>query len=163
MTDVQMTRRAFAVLAASGVLVSVFPGCAPEIGITEKEKQALVRVAQLLYPHEDLSDSVYGEVLLALRESTMVNDDLGEIIRTGLNELDRVAGSSWLTASKKVQVDALRQIENGPFFETIQDDIRPKLYQHSEVWKLIGYEGSSVEHGGYINRGFNDIDWLPED
>ena len=25
-----------------------------------------------------------------------------------------------------------------------------------------GYEGSSAEHGGYIKRGFADIDWLPK-
>jgi len=30
------------------------------------------------------------------------------------------------------------------------------------VWKHIDYPGSSKEYGGYINRGFNDIDWLPE-
>ena len=25
---------------------------------------------------------------------------------------------------------------------------------------LFGYEGESYSHGGYIDRGFNDIDWL---
>ena len=31
-----------------------------------------------------------------------------------------------------------------------------------EVWPKFGYEGSSAEHGGYIKRGFADIDWLPK-
>ena len=35
------------------------------------------------------------------------------------------------------------------------------LYRNREVWQLVGYEGSSVEYGGYIDRGFDDIDWLP--
>ena len=27
---------------------------------------------------------------------------------------------------------------------------------------VLGYEGASFDKGGYINRGFNDLDWLPE-
>jgi hypothetical protein len=30
------------------------------------------------------------------------------------------------------------------------------------VWKVLGYEGPSAELGGYINRGFSDIDWLQD-
>ena len=29
------------------------------------------------------------------------------------------------------------------------------------VYRFFGFEGSSVEHGGYIQRGFDDIGWLP--
>jgi len=25
----------------------------------------------------------------------------------------------------------------------------------------LGYEGPSFDKGGYINRGFDDLDWLP--
>ena len=28
--------------------------------------------------------------------------------------------------------------------------------------QALGYEGSSFEQGGYLHRGFNDLDWLPE-
>ena len=42
----------------------------------------------------------------------------------------------------------------------------PTKQQHgkdrSVDWPRFGYEGSSAEHGGYINRGFADIDWLPK-
>ena len=31
-----------------------------------------------------------------------------------------------------------------------------------EVWSLLGYEGPSFEHGGYLRRGFDDLDWLPD-
>jgi hypothetical protein len=36
------------------------------------------------------------------------------------------------------------------------------LYDDKEVWGLLGYEGSSYEHGGYVDRGFDDLDWLPD-
>jgi hypothetical protein len=34
------------------------------------------------------------------------------------------------------------------------------LYNQKEVWPLFGYEGESYSQGGYIDRGFDDIDWL---
>ena len=36
------------------------------------------------------------------------------------------------------------------------------LYRNEEVLTFLGYQGSSIEYGGYLNRGFDDIDWLPE-
>jgi hypothetical protein len=30
------------------------------------------------------------------------------------------------------------------------------------VWDAVGYEGPSVHKGGYVNRGFDDLDWLPD-
>jgi len=36
------------------------------------------------------------------------------------------------------------------------------LYNQHDVWTKLGYEGPSWEKGGYLERGFNDIDWLPE-
>jgi hypothetical protein len=35
------------------------------------------------------------------------------------------------------------------------------LYNNPLVYRLFGFEGSSVEYGGYIERGFDDIGWLP--
>jgi hypothetical protein len=29
------------------------------------------------------------------------------------------------------------------------------------VWELVGYEGPSYDRGGYLHRGFDDLDWLP--
>ena len=31
---------------------------------------------------------------------------------------------------------------------------------YAELYAIFGYEGSSFEKGGYINRGFNDINWI---
>jgi hypothetical protein len=28
------------------------------------------------------------------------------------------------------------------------------------VWPIFGYEGESYSKGGYIKRGFDDIDWI---
>ena len=34
------------------------------------------------------------------------------------------------------------------------------LYNQKEIWPIFGYEGESFSQGGYIYRGFDDIDWL---
>ncbi len=48
------------------------------------------------------------------------------------------------------------------FSRRLRGDLIVSLYNNKEVWPKFGYEGSSAEHGGYINRGFADIDWLPK-
>jgi hypothetical protein len=35
-------------------------------------------------------------------------------------------------------------------------------YNLPAVWKKLGYQGSSWQFGGYLNRGFGDIAWLPK-
>ncbi len=35
------------------------------------------------------------------------------------------------------------------------------LYDDKEVWEILGYEGASYDKGGYLHRGFDDLDWLP--
>jgi hypothetical protein len=37
------------------------------------------------------------------------------------------------------------------------------LYSNPQVWPLFGYQGSSLEYGGYLERGFDDIAWLPKE
>ncbi len=60
------------------------------------------------------------------------------------------------------RVEVLKALESTPFFKKLRGDLVVSLYNQKEVWSKLGYEGSSFEHGGYLERGFNDIDWLPE-
>ena len=48
------------------------------------------------------------------------------------------------------------------FFEHVRGTSTVTLYNDKETWDLLGYEGYSYDKGGYIKRGFNDLDWLPE-
>jgi hypothetical protein len=60
------------------------------------------------------------------------------------------------------RVKLLQGIEQTEFFQKIRGDLIVSLYNQKELWPKFGYEGSSAEHGGYIKRGFADIDWLPK-
>jgi hypothetical protein len=57
----------------------------------------------------------------------------------------------------------MKSVESEPFFAAIQGGVMARFYNHPKVWEHIKYPGSSVEFGGYVDRGFDDIDWLPED
>lgn len=48
------------------------------------------------------------------------------------------------------------------FFEGVRSKTILTLYDDREVWALLGYDGRSFELGGYAQRGFGDLDWLPD-
>ena len=163
MLYVYMTRRSFLTSAAGAALIVALPGCEPQSGLGENDKRTLLRMARLLYPHDALADDIYVEVLQPLQVQAAGDATLSADLRAGFETLDGAAGADWRTAPAETQIETLRRIEDGAFFGTVQEAVRTRLYEDPDVWRLIGYEGSSVEHGGYINRGFDDIDWLPED
>ena len=37
-----------------------------------------------------------------------------------------------------------------------------EIYSDPQTWTLLGYEGPSFAQGGYVGRGFDDLDWLPD-
>ena len=53
-----------------------------------------------------------------------------------------------------------RQREASPFVQKLRGNLVTGLYNNKEVWPIFGYEGESASKGGYIDRGFDDIDWL---
>jgi hypothetical protein len=66
----------------------------------------------------------------------------------------------WSQLSEPDRLGALHQIENGAFFQAIRTEFLLNFYGNPLVWKFLGYEGPSNELGGYINRGFDEIEWL---
>ncbi len=162
MTQLLMTRRTFVASATSAASLVMLPGCSTASGISEEERRALLRLARLIYPHDALADQVYSDSLLPLLARADLDAALERDLIDGFQSLDAAAGGQWIDLSPGQQVVAVERIEDGPFFGLVQREVKANLYQDPRVWDLIGYEGSSVEHGGYLHRGFDNIDWLPE-
>ena len=81
------------------------------------------------------------------------------------NAMEILAGNSyknWSAFPDRGKVGLLESIQHTPFFQFILNETLSGVYRHPLTWELLGFEGSSLEFGGYINRGFNDIDWLPD-
>ena len=54
----------------------------------------------------------------------------------------------------------LESQQGEPYFGLVLNTAIDTIYRNPEVWALVGYEGSSLEKGGYLTRGFDDISWL---
>jgi hypothetical protein len=57
-------------------------------------------------------------------------------------------------------VNILKANTSSPLFSKLRGDLVTGLYNNQEVWPKFGYEGASADKGGYIKRGFDDINWL---
>ncbi len=116
----------------------------------------LIQLARDIYPHDKISDEYY---VIAIKGYDA--KDSAKTIEAGIADLDKRAGGDYLNLGWEEQrVDILRQMEDTAFFQTIRGGLVTGLYNQKAVWPIFGYEGESFSKGGYINRGFNDINWL---
>lgn len=126
----------------------------------------LVKVARDIYPHDHIADIFYVRAVSPWDAKAAKDPATRSMIAEGVARLDQDAqerhASPYLNVGWEAdRVVLLRGIEQTKFFGTLRADLVVSLYNQPEIWPKFGYEGSSAEHGGYIARGFNDIDWLP--
>jgi len=123
--------------------------------------QSLQTLARHLFPYAELPAGPYQELAAAMAKRASVDATLAKDLDLGIAELNAGSETPWLEQSEAQQLIAVERIEGGPFFRLMRRATIEHLYRDRLVWKLIGYEGSSIEFGGYVDRGFDDIDWLP--
>jgi len=102
----------------------------------------------------------YQRIVIGMAESAAKQPDQLAMIAAGIGQLDVLGNKTWLERSEEEQIGALNKIESEAFFQWALRTTTSQLFQDRGLWKLIGYEGSSLEKGGYTNHGLNDIDWL---
>jgi hypothetical protein len=123
----------------------------------------MVLVARELYPHDRLGDIYYAKVVESLDGKAAANKDVGKLLADGVAELDKSEGAvKWLDLSPGYRLASLTQLEATPFFQTVRGECITAIYNNPAVWRHFGYEGSSYEFGGYIERGFDDLGWLED-
>jgi hypothetical protein len=116
--------------------------------IGEDAQPTLVRLLRQMYPHEALSDEPYVRTANALLDDAAAQPGFAAALVQGLADL----GSG---------LDLARVAETS-FFRELRTRAVMVFYSEREVWELIAYEGPSFEQGGYLQRGFGDLDWLPD-
>jgi hypothetical protein len=122
----------------------------------------LARAARDIYPHDRIADAYY---ITAVSAYDAGKPEVRVLMTTGCATLDAEAqkrhGSTYLMVPEETdRVVILKAIEDSPFFTRLRSDLVVSLYNQKPLWAKFGYEGSSADKGGYINRGFNDIDWV---
>lgn len=127
----------------------------PEVGET------LVAVVRTLCPHDALVDRVYRRVVLHYDRLGHAAPATAASIEQAVRALDGAMPLPFRERSESYRIAALKAIETTSAFVFLQRSAVRFLYDDVEVWGAFGYEGASVHLGGYVTRGFNDLDWLP--
>jgi hypothetical protein len=128
--------------------------------ITPEQMATLLQMARDIYPHDHVADRFYAVAVKGYDA-----EDKKEMVAAGVAELDAAAQAqghaAYLHAAwEEDRVKMLMAVEKTPFFQTVRSGLVTGLYNQKDVWPLFGYQGESYSQGGYIERGFNDIDWL---
>ena len=128
-------------------------------GSKKEDKELLMKMVRTLYPHDRFPDGPYirttDDVInkgnSSPENAIMLQEGIDQLKSDNFSKLDIEESTKYLTKMGRTA-----------FFEHVRGTTTVTLYNDKEVWEILGYEGYSSDQGGYINRGFNDLDWLPE-
>ena len=153
-----------AAVAVSGA--KTIAAAAEPAGLTGDESRALLKMTRDLFPHDRLDDSFYAKAIAPLQEEAAKSADVRKLLAEGVAQLNAAtmasAGKPYADVPDEVmRVTTIQKIEGGAFFTKVYTGTMTPLYNQPELWAKFGYEGPSSALGGYLHRGFDDIDWLP--
>lgn len=153
-------------LVGSGFLAASSATWAMEVKTLQPGTMAtLVQMARDIYPHDNFGDELYAIAVQGHDDKASEDADFRSMMEDGVGNLDGLAQAAGhpsyvATGWESDRVALLRSIEQDGFFQTIRGGLVVSLYNQPAVWSLLGYEGSSFEKGGYLERGFDDVNWL---
>ncbi len=155
---------AAATVMPAGVIGGTAFAAAP-VALSAESFATLVKMARDIYPHDKIADQYYATVISGIDVSAKDDGALKTMVEEGVVDLDGKAqaakGSGYAAIAQETdRVALLKGIETTPFFQKIRGDLITGIYNNKELWPSFGYEGESASKGGYMGRGFDDIDWL---
>ncbi len=165
----KFSRRGFLVggaVAVAALLAESSPSVALEAqGLKPEEDRTLVKFVRDLFPHDRLEDTFYANAIKPLQEEASKDPAVKRLLAEGIAQLNRMVGAAGAQAyadlgDENKRVAVIKQIERGPFFKKVYSTTIVSLYGQSALWPKFGYEGPSSPKGGYLHRGFSDLDWL---
>jgi hypothetical protein len=130
----------------------------PLSALTAAEAATLMAMARTIAPHDKLDDAAYALVIKAVDEGAAKDDRVRKMIKEGIAGLE----AGFATDPESDRVAALKKIESSDFFQTMRLKTLQVLYATPIAYAYFGYEGEAFSKGGYLERGFNDLHWLPE-
>ncbi len=155
-------------LAAAGMAIGPHAAWAQAATNLKPHTMAtLVLMSRDIFPHDRLADIYYIKAVTPYDAKAGGDPAFQTMVESGVAEVDawsqRQHKADYLQVPWEAdRVDVLVALQESPLFKKLRGDLVVSLYNQEEVWPKFGYEGSSADKGGYIHRGFNDIDWLPE-
>jgi hypothetical protein len=124
----------------------------------DTDLELLASVAYDLMPFPALAVQLYISAAEQLLQSG------SPVIAEGLAQLRTASGAlPWKEVDESLRLSILATMEGSAFFASVRAATITALFRSPDTFALVGYGGSAIEHGGYINRGFADINWLPQE
>ena len=163
----QSTAAAPAAAAAFAMTISPYAAWAQSAkNLSPHTMVTLAQTARDIFPHDHIVDKYYI-VAVSGYDGLAADPKMKAMLEEGVARLDADAAAKYKVANylavnwEPDRVVLLQGIAHTPFFGKLRGDLVVTLYNQKELWPKFGYEGSSADKGGYIHRGFDDIDWLP--
>lgn len=129
----------------------------------------LAKLARDIFPHDRVPDRFYVSAVWPYDAKAGPDSALRAMLEDGAAKLDAAAEARFGVRGgfvalnwERDRLPLIQAMTETPFFQTLRSDLVVSFYNQPELWPRFGYEGPSHEHGGYLERGFNDIDWLPQ-
>lgn len=127
--------------------------------------KVLLVMARDIFPHDKIAEKYYLQAVEPYDAAAAKDEKLKRLLLDGIVRLNasaqKIYKKNYINIPLEIdRVVVLKNIEASPFFQKIRGDLVTGLYNNKAVFTQLGYEGSSWEKGGYVNRGFDDIDWV---
>ena len=135
----------------------------PDAALDAHALATLTAMARVLYPHDFLDDASYRRVVDIVAAEAEADAAQHALLAEGVAALDEAGGRPFVGLEGKEKLAAVLAVEGSPFFEAVRAATARHLYDDRALWPRFGYEGASSHLGGYIERGFDDIDWISEE
>lgn len=129
---------------------------------TAEAESTLIALIKAAFPHETVPDSAYARTAVVVQRQAEESTWMRLKLAQGLDSLQALADGRFEQLSAQEALPILLRIQHTTFFGFVRQTVVVTLYEDEEVWDALGYEGPSFDQGGYIDRGFDDLDWLPD-
>jgi hypothetical protein len=130
--------------------------------LSDADARTLLVMTRTLFPHDMLDDGYYMAVVQSIDAKAAGDAKTRAMVAEGIAALNGTSARPFVELSERGRVAVVTTLEGGDFFGLVYGETINGLYGNHAVWAMFGYEGSSVEKGGYLGRGFDDIAWLPK-
>lgn len=157
---------AYIALSGTGLVLGKGNARAATLKVLSPHQHAtLMRFTRDLFPHKQFNDAIYASAITPLAGEAAKDPATRALLAKGVKALDALTMKNGArrfadTPDEAKRIAAIKQIQETPFFAKVYGSTRSTLYNERTVWPILGFQGPSSPKGGYLHRGFNDLNWL---
>ncbi|MEO6880846.1 MAG: hypothetical protein ABI181_07855 [Mycobacteriaceae bacterium] len=137
------------------------PAASPSPLLPDDVVDRLVHVIKVAFPHRAVPEGPYRRTAEHIVSLVSGNGYQTALLGQGLVGLDALREQPFADLDPDDALAVLKSVEHTPFFVLVRSSTVTFMYSDPELWAAVGYEGFSSDQGGYVDRGFDDLDWLP--